>query len=227
MSNAEAELNKNAGNSESIARLLEMTANSIAGSDNGRDFSTLTDKDGRFSFESIPSGQYPVSADGDRYVGVDTTYDHPKAPSITFSRANIAPGMTTEIVLKLIPAAVLSGRITDPNGNALANALVEVLLRTVIYGIPSTDLSGAGISNDLGEFRIFQLRPGEYFLSATPSLTRSLSASTGVQTFYPSVANLSEAMPVKLRPGEDLGGMNIQIRNFPDANSSPASRSQN
>jgi hypothetical protein len=227
LSNAQSVLNKNTANSEAEARLLEMTANSIAGTNKGRDFTTITDKDGRFSFEAIPAGEYPLAAERDRYVGADSIYDRLKAPWVSQARATVESGKATEIVFKLIPAAIVSGRIMDSNGNALANATVGVLLRTIKDGIPSTKATGEAMSNDRGEFRIFQLRPGEYVFSAAPSSSRSQNSSKGVLTFYPGVASLSEATPVKLRPGEELGGILIQIRNSPGAGSSPASPSQN
>jgi hypothetical protein len=225
LSNAQAALNKNDNNSDSVARLLEMTANSVAGIDTGRDFTSFSDKDGRFSFEAIPAGEYPVSAERDRFVGVNTTSDFIiKAPSISQVRTNVIPAKTTEIVLKMIPAAVLSGRIVDSNGNTLPNAIVEVLLRTDKDGIPSTEQISQRLSNDRGEYRVFQLPPGEYLLSATPS---SQLLESGAPTFYPGTADRSSASILKLRPGENMEGINIQIRDAPSANSPLATQPQN
>jgi hypothetical protein len=149
--------------------------------------------------------------------------DRMKDSLVTYARATIEVGETTEIVLKLTPTAVLSGRIVDPNGNVLPNAIAEVLLRTNKEGIPSAEQFSQTLSNDRGEFRIFHLPPGEYLLSATPSTSNSQRPETGVRTFYPGTPDLSEATRIKLRPGEDLGGINIQIRNISNAGVSPPS----
>jgi uncharacterized protein (DUF2141 family) len=82
--------------------------------------------------------------------------------------------------------------------------------------------SGGGSTNDLGEYRIFGVAPGKYFLSATyrnfnimpNAMDRSATASTDeeyVATYYPGTIDPTAAAQVELAPGGTMSGMNIKL----------------
>jgi hypothetical protein len=205
-SSAQVALLKNDANASAQASLLQATANSLAGSDSGRDFLTFTDNEGRFIVEGILPGEVPVTAQREGFVGTDVT----QTPAVSRVTATVVSRKSTEIALKMIPGAVVSGRILNPAGVPAANALVEVLRRVDDAGGSSLQLVVARITDDRGDFRAFQLRPGEYFLSAKPSST----ADTTSRTYYPGTSEVTEATSITLRSGEDLAAINIQMRNI-------------
>lgn len=188
------------------ARLLQATADSLAGSDTGRDFYAVTDNNGRFSIEGIAPGEYPVTAQRDGFVGTDIT----RTPSVSRITATVVSRKSTEIALIMIPGAAVSGRVLDPSGMPAPNALIEILRRVDEHEISPLQLVTARSSNDLGEFRVFQLQPGVYYLSVKQLSTTNDS----MRTYYPSTSEISAATPITLRSGDDLTGFNIQMRSI-------------
>jgi len=93
-----------------------------------------------------------------------------------------------------------------------------------------TDVSFAQrVSDDRGEYRAFQLPPGEYLVVAAPDnsparasgskdsgprivLGNQADRDPWPQTFYPAAADKSAATPVELKAGDDARGINIQLR---------------
>jgi hypothetical protein len=70
-------------------------------------------------------------------------------------------------------------------------------------------------TNDLGEYRLFGLAPGRYYISASPespSSTATDAADSAVEfgpTYYPAAPTVRAAQPVSLEPGEELQGVHI------------------
>jgi Carboxypeptidase regulatory-like domain len=189
-----------------VARLLQATANSLAGSDSGREFTAVTDNNGRFRIEGIAPGEYPVTAQRDGFVSTTTT----STPTVSRDTATVVSRKSTEIALKMIPGAAFSGRILDSNGMHAPNAIVEIFRRGDEHGISPLQLIMARSSDDRGEFRVFQLQPGVYFVLVKPAST----TSKAIRTYYPNTSEMSEAIPIILRSGDDLAGINIQMRNI-------------
>ncbi len=84
-------------------------------------------------------------------------------------------------------------------------------------------------TNDLGEYRLFGLTPGRYYLSVThgrPTVSFARSR-TGRETpaesqayptlYYPGVPDVSQAAPLKLEPGEERRGIDFRLTPAPAA----------
>jgi hypothetical protein len=71
-----------------------------------------------------------------------------------------------------MPAGTISGRIFDRDGEPLANVAVEALKYSYQEGQRVMNVVQTARTNDLGEYRLFWLQPGQYFVSATPPNNR-------------------------------------------------------
>ena len=80
------------------------------------------------------------------------------------------------------------------------------------------------MSNDLGEYRVPNLLPGKYFLSAESRFrmgTSELPAIPGkadirqVRTFFPDATSIDQAAPISVQVGQTLTGMDIRLRTLP------------
>jgi len=207
LSAAQDEQIKSVQNSEAVSQFLRQAAESLAGTDTGRDFNTTTDKNGRFAFEGIPAGEYPISAVRDGFVALENS-----KTAAARATATVAPQQTIEIILKLVPGAGFSGRIVDSNSNAVTNATVEIFRRSDNDETSTPMQVSQRLSDDRGEYRFFQLPPGEYLLAVTPKASRVRTPSS--RTFYPGTNDVSAATPVRLKPGDNLTGVNIEIQNL-------------
>lgn len=131
-----------------------------------------TEDDGRFVFDNVPPGRYRLTVTRRGYT----------RPPLTISV--VAGQATAEIQLPMTQAGTISGRIYDANGQPLGN--VEVLAMKASYPEGRrilTPVQGA-ISNDLGEYRLFWLAAGRYYVSAVhpkaQSTFRRMSNMVGI-----------------------------------------------
>ena len=91
-----------------------------------------------------------------------------------------------DLRIRLQAAAVVRGRVTDEDGDPLANAQVAVLRQTFVSGRSRWEQAGAERTNDLGEYRIAGLPAGNYYVSVSPPPDfKSLIEAAGVAAELP------------------------------------------
>ncbi len=174
-----------------------------------------TDAQGNFVFEEVESGQYTLSAERTGYV-------RSGYPSLI--KLDAGKRMTS-VWLKLTPQAVISGRITDEDGDPFPNAHVSVLARTYSNGRKLLQVAGDAVAGPDGGFAIGNLSPGRYYVSAdaqTPRTSvapvqpgRSGPEAAYLRTFYPGATEASTAVIVQVIAGEDMRGIDIRMRKSP------------
>jgi hypothetical protein len=146
------------------------------------------------------------------------TVDHPGfVQSVSGKRAafiSVQSGQdTTDRVFYMLSAAVITGKVTDLDGDPMSN--VSISARRVgssLRGMNSHDLGGAS-TNDLGEFRIPDLRAGRYTITANPSQgfrsPHAKEKGTGKEnlvyttTYYPGTLDKQQAVAVEVHPGDE------------------------
>ena len=126
----------------------------------------------------------------------------------------------------MIPAPALTGSVFGPHGNPLPAALVRAYSREYTpYGTQLTIVK-TGMTDDRGEFRLFGLNFGQYFVSAGygdrdraaaiggAKLSTNVSkADDGYATlFYGGAQDISRAQAARLAPGSYPGTLNIYLR---------------
>ena len=140
-------------------------ANGANGANEGVDFVT-TDGDGRFSFPRVLPGTYRLLAMRAAYVTAEYGQRRPNDPTSTLT---LTAGQRVEnIQLVMTQGGVISGRLTD-NGQPVGIADVYAVKLTDINGTPTPVEVLSGKTNDLGDYRIFWLPPGQYIVMASIS----------------------------------------------------------
>ncbi len=178
---------------------------------------TSTDAEGRFVFEKIPPGDYTLSAAHPRFVAADDTGAFRRASS---RRVSVAEGQAVKgITFKMMPGAVVTGRVLDEFGDPQPRA--SVALQRYMFRQGKKQLAPAGMdqTDDRGEYRIFNIPPGRYYVSATygdsawsRSVTRSGAPESSYPTvFYPGVLDAETAIAFDLRPGEQRQGVDLRL----------------
>src|SRR5204863_4707527 len=114
---------------------------------------------------------------------------------------------TQQITIDLVPGATIAGRITDPQGNPLAG--VAVSAAALQYDAGRRAFSAGSLpktTDDRGEYRVYWLPPGEYYVRAEyPDASGNLAR----RSYYPGTLDSTTAQPLTIRGGETLEGMNF------------------
>jgi hypothetical protein len=129
-----------------------------------------------------------------------------------------------DLLFRLIPSGVIAGRVLDEDGEPLASVTVSALREVYNEGKRTLATSSALSTNDLGEYRLFGLPPGRYFVTAVyPHWGRyggngddSDSADAQQQgyakVFYPGTPDAAKAMSIPIKAGEEVPSIEILMR---------------
>jgi hypothetical protein len=177
---------------------------------------TVTDGSGRFSVADVPSGQYWVTAKRDGFFGIST--DGGSISEIVSVPVSIGTQPVSDITISMAPGALISGRVRDSAGRAQPNVNVQVFTVSYQTNQPILQPVAAKTTDDRGEYRLFWLRPGEYFVAATPRQGAAPAPSPQeafVKSFHPNSADITNAIPVSVKIGDELSGIDIDIQAVP------------
>ena len=173
---------------------------------------TTSDSSGRFTFANVPAGRYTVRVERNGYFGTSINGPNPMA----LTNVVVMTGQTAVIATAMTPTAIISGRVRDSAGRPVSN--VDVQAFRVFYqgGMPLLDPVISKPTDDLGEYRLIWVLPGEYYVAVTPRPPSAASIATrspqDVTTFFPEAMDPSAAIPVVVRAGEEASAIDIGIR---------------
>ncbi|MGH9494833.1 MAG: carboxypeptidase-like regulatory domain-containing protein, partial [Candidatus Sulfotelmatobacter sp.] len=193
--------------------IIELIAENQA---SGGDYTATTGADGRFRIENILPGRYHLFAERTGFLDGGRHRAQPEGRILTLA----ASQEVKDLQIRLQSAAVIRGRVTDEDGDPMANAEVTVSRRRFTSGHSHWEQTGAERTNDLGEYRIANLAAGDVYVSvnpppdfkslieasgAAPNQARNPdeAATTYQTTFYPGTVDRGQAASIQLRPGDD------------------------
>jgi len=170
-----------------------------------------TDAAGRFEFKGLPAGRFTLNAmSQDNYT---------RTPSET---VQLAEGGSSTVTFRLERTGAIAGRVYDEVGDPLPRAMVRATRWESTGGIRRLIPVGSGSNgtDDRGEFRLWALPPGEYFVSASynpgnygpTTLERDEPKYGLAPTYYPGVASMDLAQRVIVRSGQDMPGVDIMLQ---------------
>jgi hypothetical protein len=136
-----------------------------------------TTTDGAFVFGAVRPGQYRIVATRPGYVTAEYGQRWPNGAGTPLT---IPSGQAVNNVpIPMLLTAAVSGRIRDAMDRPLGNVEVRALKATYRDGRRELTRVDTAVSDDRGEYRLFWLAPGRYYLSARhPDLGGSLMRVT-------------------------------------------------
>ncbi len=178
--------------------------------------SVASDGDGKFVFEDVPPGRYTLAIEKAGFKAQEGGV-----------ALNLKAGMELkDLVVKLTPQGVITGKISDQDGDSVAGADVSVWRYDYVRGHRQLVFTMSDQTNDQGDYRITDLMPGRYYVRAAepPEVSiRSLygdlpgrAAREGMEgniaTYYPAALDASSASGLDVTPGVELRGIDIRLR---------------
>src|SRR6266851_5130001 len=169
--------------------------------------SLLTGPDGKFHFDGVPQSQLTINV---RKPGFFTEQEISQG-SITNQLIQVGPGMKP-VTMKLIPEAVIYGRITDSDGDPIQNLQIMLVHAAIVNGQKNWQQTRSAQTKDDGEFRLFGLLPGTYYLRTESRPAATLRVGTNSQTapvgypsnYYPGTTVHDSATAITIEPRNEV-----------------------
>jgi Carboxypeptidase regulatory-like domain len=178
--------------------------------------SAITDSEGRYEFTDLPAGQFNLNVNKAGYV--DLAYGQ-ATPFEMGKPLKVGDKQIVEKVDFSVPrGAVITGRVLDEYGEPVADVQISALRNQFTASGPRPINSGRGaMTNDIGEFRLFGLAPGQYIVSASyRGQMMAIGTTTGdasgyALTYYPGTANLGDAQKLTIGVGGSVSDVTLML----------------
>lgn len=167
-----------------------------------------TDQTGSYRITNLPAGTYEIAAITPALVQVNDS------DSLVISEGE----EVEDVNLQLVPGGVITGKITDAEGEPVIGELVNITPvaeqpplrfgRWMLTRLSSPDNS----TDDRGVYRVFGLPPGKYKVYVGESGSgRKSSRQYYKQTFYPSVADAAKATIIEVTESSVTNNVDIVL----------------
>jgi len=185
--------------------------------DSNTSFDTTTDDGGAYEFTRLRAGRYNLSASRTNYLhGIyGLTADR------GIEAIELRDGQTVDgIDITLRRAGVVTGVIVDEFGEPASDVQIALERFESVEGQRRlAPVTRSVTTNDIGEFRLYGIEPGQYYLSArwrNPGglMFRDSAAAraTYAPIYFPGTVNASEARRLTLRAGQAIEGIVMTLQ---------------
>ena len=147
---------------------------------------TSSGSDGKFLLHDLQPGTYRLVATKPATGLMPAEYGQRDGKGHAVSFTLTAGQKLTTIQMTMAPTAAISGRVIDHDGDPVANARVMALEAIYRNGHRTLNISRAVKTNDLGEYRLFWVPPGRYYIAVQADDQRNGAFSV----FVPSPENI-------------------------------------
>jgi hypothetical protein len=172
-----------------------------------------TPGDGTYEFSQVPAGDYIVSATKSGYIAQQFGE---RSPSRRREILHVGPGRAQEHVdMALSRESVIAGRVLDENGDPVERARVRVLKTRFVQGrrrfVTVEDIR-APLTDDLGNYRAFNVPPGDYVVSAEIGEVMTADVPGYAPTYSPGITDPAAAQVVTVDVAQQLSGIDVMMQ---------------
>lgn len=164
---------------------------------------TVTDDQGNYKITNIPPGHYQVVAVAPVYIS-----EHEgRGKTILINKDETVENV--DIVL--VRGAVITGRVTDSEGNPIIEE--EVSLEPVQLGVGFYNVPMSVRTDDRGIYRVYGLPAGKYRVAAgtrDPFMGGRERAAYKL-TYHPAAADVNQASVIEVTEGSEASNVDIML----------------
>lgn len=188
----------------------------------GGTWTTVTDGNGAFEIPGLPSGRFSLSVSKGGYLtlGPGQTTPGDRARPI-----EAADGSTVDLPPILLPrGGVITGRINDEYGDMVPEVTVQAFRAQYMQGMRRLTSVRSAQTNDIGQYRIYGLQPGTYYVAATsrgadgnphsiaePGTDAVAGGGGLAPTFYPGTVTAGDAQRIVVGPATETPGVDFAL----------------
>lgn len=196
---------------KAIVRLTDST-------DGGKATSVTTTPDGKFLITGVSPGTYRLAVSKIGYVTQEygQTNVHSSYALLSVSRGKDI----SDLIFKLPATGTIAGHVRDENSDAAPLIHVSAFRLVYFEGKKVVHPESQTLTNDLGEYRLFNLKPGRYFVVGSPAQQSvdprpqkldpyALSGYSAV--FYPGTSDIAKAERITVKSGDELQGFDLRL----------------
>ena len=159
------------------------------------------DAQGRFEFSALIAGQYQLIAEAEGFIRLEFGQRVPPEPGKRIDLTDAQQFDKADITLPR--ASAMEGTLVDEFGDPAPSVLIQLSRLQFVAGRHRLMLVGGQnarrSTDDKGQFRIFGLDAGDYYVSALSGAFTDQNESGGfAPTLFPGTADANAAIPVHI-----------------------------
>ena len=210
------------GAADSLPSVEVMTTVSATASASRKISPVITDRDGKFVFQNLEPGLYSLQVIRNEYARQIYGQRVAGGPALAI---RLTEGQSlNNIVMSLVPAGNVAGIIRDSDGHPQTGVPIQLLRATFnATGERTFHVEGTARTNDRGEYRLYWITPGRYYISAgtasgpnrpispngAPSSLNEIPDQSFALTYFPGVFDAGAAAIVEVHPGAEVSGVDF------------------
>ena len=186
------------------------------GGGQARGLSAATDNAGAFVFENVSPGNYRLS--GEKTGFIRSNFGGRGGGAIGSQLAIAAGTEKADVIVRITPQGIVSGRILDEDGEPMEGVSIQ-LLRPQYFASQRRIMGAAGNqTNDRGEFRVTNVAPGKYYLQVQRMNNGNMPLQQGKEEFgypklfFPGVETIEQAQRVEVGAGQEVSNLQMALR---------------
>jgi len=169
----------------------------------------MTDENGRYELKDLAADTYTIVINHSRFFAIDAV----RRIATDGRRVRLGRGEILERVdIAVSPTSAITGRVTDEEGEPVEGAQVQALQLRFVNGRRQL-MEGARVraTNDLGQYRLYGLQPGQYVISVMPATAGTNRLPGYPLAYYPGTPTLAEAQFVAVEIGRDVSNVDVRL----------------
>jgi Carboxypeptidase regulatory-like domain len=199
----------------------------------------LTDDSGVFDFTEVPAGRYTVTVSKSGFVSL--SYGQ-RRPLQAGTPLQLADGQQLKgIDFQLPRGSVIGGHVLDEDGDSMPGVMIRVMRYQYLQGERRLTPAGSGQTDDKGQYRVWGLMPGDYYVNAVMRGGNGGGGPFGggggaggrgggrgfgaggpgagdadqvnyAPTYYPGVASMNDAKPIAVGLSQEVLDINFGMQ---------------
>jgi protocatechuate 3,4-dioxygenase beta subunit len=186
---------------------------------NSTSWGAVTDAAGHFVVEDVNPGKYRFSAERNGFVR--TEYES-KGAGKSGALLTLSKGQkVTAVVFRMTPHGVISGKVVDEDGEALAGAHILVMHNVYRSGKKTLSTDSNASSDDRGEYRAYGVAPGKYYVCVSYDRGGNMMQQVEIRkegpqdgyapTYFPNATSMAQASPVEVIAGGEVSAIDFRL----------------